>query len=86
MRILDVMKLVNYILEHKDKIYCVYAGIEEDWENTSDEIYFHEMGFLSGNLACTSSRFYHPIAYIHYFDDVDEENLISEFRDYEVYR
>ena len=79
---LDLSFLAMYVKRHRKQIYCIYAGIEENWEDTSDEIYFYGMGWISNNNAhiiCSSDEGY-PIAYIHYFDDVNEDNLISEYK------
>lgn len=75
---LDIEALSEYVKLHKSDIYCIYAGLEI-WDDTSDEIYFHEQGWLEHD-ARFCSNLYTPLAFIHYKPNVDETNLISEFK------
>ena len=65
---LDLNRLAEYVDQRKDDIYCIYAGILGDWEYTSDEIYFHEFGWLDNHDACMESESGIPAAFIHYKD------------------
>ncbi len=79
---INMDKLNEYVEDHKSEIYSIYAGIEEAWYDTSDEIYFYEQGWLEhdASLSCVSDRT--PVAIIHYKADIDETDLISEFKIY----
>lgn len=69
---LDWEQLQIFIMAHKDQIYCVYAGVGQDWDNTSDEVYHAEFGWLDNNGAYASSSWGDPVAYIHYHNgDID---------------
>ena len=77
---LDIDRLKRYVEKHKEDIYCIYAGISNNWEDTSDEIYFYKIGWIEESdavLCCSVSD--RPIAYIHYKDSVNAEDLIGEF-------
>lgn len=63
---LNLDRLTDYVDRQKDEIYCVYAGIQGNWEDTSDEIYFHEFGWLDNHDACMESESGIPVAFIHY--------------------
>lgn len=77
---LDMDRLRRYVEKHKDKVYSVYAGISDSWDDTSDEVYFHEVGWIDDADPCICcSVLQRPIAYIHYKEDVDERGLLGEF-------
>lgn len=63
---LNLDALLKYIHLHKDEIYCVYVGIEGRWPETSDEVYFHECGWIDDHNACFESESGSPAAFIHY--------------------
>ena len=77
---LDIEALSEYVKLHEPDVYCIYAGLEEKWDDTFDEIYFHEQGWLEHD-ATICSNLYTPLAFIHYKPNVDETNLISEFKE-----
>ena len=79
---LNLDSLKRYIERYRNLIYCVYAGIEEDWEDTSDEVYHKDFGWIYDHSACIQSLTGTPIAYIHYKYNVDDETLLHLFDDY----
>lgn len=72
--------LVNFVNKHKQSIEAIFVGIDNNWENTSDEVYCREFGWLDDNKACSriNPREGFPVAYIHYNDD--KSNKIDEFK------
>lgn len=75
---LDWDLLIRFVDRFKPAIYCVYAGLMEDWSHTSDEVYHTDFGWLDDHMACTESTWAHPIAYIHYKEGY--KDILSEFR------
>lgn len=72
---LDWDGLKKFVEENKDKISSIYAGLVEDWEDTGDEVYCDEFGWIDNTMAYTESIWATPIAYIHYkpgYDGIDE--------------
>lgn len=80
-KILNIANLKRYIERYQNIIYCVYAGIEEDWENTSDEVYHKDFGWLHDHSACVQSLTGTPVAYIHYKHNINDETLLHLFDD-----
>lgn len=76
---LDIQKLKKFVKNHEKEIYCIYAGIKEEWEFTSDEIYLDGFGWFYD--ACITSDNQTPIAYIHYHDEKSCSKLPDVFKD-----
>lgn len=74
---LDWESLMAFVEESEDLIESIYAGLEEDWEWTGDEVYYHECGWIDDNMAYTESIWATPIAFIHYLPEVDDDKLID---------